>query len=99
MFVERDKCPRKCQNINVQKQIIYTRVALASVGVLTICAGLMVILNAITQLRTWEGDPLSDASIALLFLGALLALGGGCLARRGMKYQGRGNQECAALAQ
>ena len=46
----------------------------------------LVIFRAITQLRAWQGDALSDASIVALLLGVLLALGGGCLAIRGIKH-------------
>ena len=49
----------------------------------------LVIFRAITQLRAWQGDALSDASIVALLLGVLLALGGGCLALRGIKHGSR----------
>ncbi len=49
----------------------------------------LVIFRAITQLRAWQGDALSYASIVALLLGVLLALGGGCLALRGIKHGSR----------
>jgi len=45
------------------------------------------IFGAITQLRAWQGDALYDVSIVCLLLGVLLALGGGGLAFRGIKYR------------
>jgi len=47
----------------------------------------MVIFGAINQLRAWQGDALYDVSIVCLLLGVLLALGGGGLAFRGIKYR------------
>jgi hypothetical protein len=74
----------------MQNQIRSVRLAITAVGLLTVMLSFIVIFRAITQLRAWQGDALSDASIVALLLGVLLALGGGCLALRGMKYQRHG---------
>ncbi len=72
--------------MNMQNQIRSVRLAITAVGLLTVMLSFIVIFRAITQLRAWQGDALSDASIVALLLGVLLALGGGCLALRGMKH-------------
>jgi hypothetical protein len=46
----------------------------------------MVILRAVTLLRSWEHEPLFYPSMVVLLLGALLALGGGSLVLRGRQY-------------
>ncbi len=71
----------------MQTQIRNVRITLATLGLWTIVAGFMDIFVAITQLRTWQGDPLSGASIVALLLGVLLAVGGASLVVRGIKYQ------------
>jgi len=77
---------KNCRNQNMQNQIRYVRLALTALGLWTVMLSFMVIFRAITQLRAWQGDALSDASIVALLLGVLLALGGGCLAIRGIKH-------------
>jgi hypothetical protein len=74
--------------VNMQNPIRYVRLALTAVGVSTVLLSFVVIFRA-TRLRAWQEDGLSDISIAVLLLGVLLALGGGCLALRGMKYGSR----------
>ena len=56
---------------------------------MTVVLSAMSIFQAIAQLRTWQDDARSGASIVALLLGVLLADGGGCLVVRGSKYQGR----------
>ena len=46
-----------------------------------------------SEVTAWQDDPLFDASIVVLLLGLLLALGGGCLVLRGIKYQGRAAED------
>jgi len=70
----------------MQTDMKAVRFILIALGLWTLLLGLMVIFSAVAQLRTFQEDPLSDASIVLLFLGVLLALGGACLAHRGLKY-------------
>ncbi len=73
----------------MKNQIRYVRLALTALGLWTVMLSFLVIFRAITQLRAWQGDALSDASIVALLLGVLLALGGGCLALRGIKQGSR----------
>jgi hypothetical protein len=75
--------------MNMQNQIRSVRLAITAVGLLTLMLSFIVIFRAITQLRAWQGDALSDASIVALLLGVLLALSGGCLAVRGIKLTRR----------
>ena len=72
----------------MQNRIRYIRLALTAVGVWTVLLSFIVLLR-ITESHAWQDDTLSAISIALLLLGTLLALGGGCLALRGMKYRGQ----------
>ena len=73
----------------MQTQIRTLRIILIYIGFQTIAASAMPIYGGITQLRAWRGDPLSAASIVVLMLGLLMAIGGVVLVRRGIKYQGR----------
>lgn len=70
----------------MQTQMKSIRLVLIALGLWTLLLSLMVIAPAVAQLRTPQEDALSDASIVLLMLGVLLALGGACLARRGLNY-------------
>ena len=70
----------------MQTQIRNVRLALTALGLWTVMLSFLVIFRAITQLQAWQGDALSDACIVALLLGVLLALGGGCLAIRGIKH-------------
>ena len=70
----------------MQNQIRFVRLAITAVGLLTVMLSFIVIFSAITQLRAWHGDALSDASMVALLLGVLLALGCGCLALRGFRH-------------
>jgi hypothetical protein len=72
--------------MNMQNQIRYVRLAITAVGLLAVMLSLIVIFRTITELHPWQGDALSDASMVALLLGVLLALGGGCLAHRGIKH-------------
>ena len=78
---------KNCRNTYMQNRIRFVRLALTALGVWTVIQSFIVIFRAINQWRGWQGDALSDASIVALLLGVLLALGGGCLALRGIKYQ------------
>jgi len=73
----------------MQTQIRYVRLTLTALGLWTVMLSFIVIFRATTQLRAWQGDALSDASIVAILLGVLLAVGGGCLVVRGIKYQSR----------
>ena len=64
------------------------RIIIIALGMQTVVAGFMGIRGAINQMRAWQGDPLSEASFVLLLLGILLAIGGGWLVLRGIKYRG-----------
>jgi len=79
--------PKNCRNQNMQNQIRHVRLALTALGLWTVTLSFMVIFGAINQLRAWQGDALYDVSIVCLLLGVLLALGGGGLAFRGIKYR------------
>ena len=69
------------------KAPIIRRVVLIALGLQTIAASTMGIYGGVAQLRAWQGDPLSGASIVALLLGILLAIGGGWLVLRGIKFQ------------
>jgi hypothetical protein len=69
------------------KTVTWCHVLLIGIGLQTIVAGIMGIVGAIHQLREWQGDPLADASVVLLLLTLLLAIGGGWLVLRGIRYQ------------
>jgi hypothetical protein len=75
--------------MNMQNQIRYVRLAITALGLLAVMLSFIVIFRTITELHPWQGDALSDASIVVLLLGVLLALGGGCLALRGIKHGSR----------
>ncbi len=63
------------------------RIVLIAIGLQTVAAGIMGIYGGITQLRAWQGDPLSGASAVALLLGLLLGIGGVWLVLRGIKYR------------
>lgn len=91
-FRQRCTVTRDSKNVeirNMQNQIRYIRLALIVLGLWTVTLSFMIIFGAIAQLRAWQGDALSDASIVALLLGVLLTLGGGCLALRGIKFGSR----------
>ena len=74
--------------MNMQTQRRKLRIILTYVGLQTIAASAMPIYGGITQLRAWRDDPLSGASVVVLVLGILMAIGGVVLTRCGLKYQG-----------
>ena len=63
------------------------RLALTALGIWTVMLSFVVMFRA-TSPHVWQDDAISDISVAVLVLGTLLALGGGCLALRGMRYRG-----------
>jgi hypothetical protein len=74
--------------MEIQKRKL--RIIITYVGLQTIAASAMPIYGGITQLRAWRHDPLSDASVVVLMLGILMAIGGiggVALLRCGIKYQ------------
>lgn len=71
----------------MQYQTRYTRLSLMALGVWTVLLSFIVMLR-VTELRVGQDDALSDVSIVVLLLSLLLALGGGCLVVRGMRYNG-----------
>jgi len=71
--------------MNMQHQR-YVRVTLTALGLGTVLLSFMLLLHGASGLRAWDADMLPDISISVLILGVLLALGGGCLVFRGMKY-------------
>ena len=73
----------------MKNQTRYTRIVLAVLGLWTVVQSVKVILIATAQLGAWHQGPPSDAPTVVLLFGVLLALGGGCLTVRGIKYQGR----------
>jgi hypothetical protein len=79
---------KNCQKLNMQNQQRYIRLALTAVGLWTVLLSFTVMFPAI-QHGALQDDAVSDISIAVLLLGVFLALGGGCLALRGMKYRDR----------
>jgi len=72
--------------IRVKKQLKAIRIAIVAVGLLTLLLSVMAISSAIALLRTRAGDGLSDASIVVLLLGLLLAIGGVTVVLRGIKH-------------
>ncbi len=64
----------------MQNRIRYTRIALTGLGVWTVLSSFIVISWA------WQEEAYPDISLVIILFGVLLALGGGCLALRGMKY-------------
>ena len=76
-----------CQIISMLKKTRYIRIALAIVGLWTSVSSFLVIRMAIPELSGAREDALSDVSMVILLLGILLAIGGACLAQRGIKYQ------------
>jgi hypothetical protein len=77
-----------CRKVTMQNRTRFTRLALTGLGVWTVLLSFIVMFRA-TELHAWQDDALSGISIAVLLLGMSLALGGGCLALRGVKYRGR----------
>jgi hypothetical protein len=57
--------------MDMQTRIRYVRVGLTVLGLWTLMVSFVVIFRAITQLRAWQGDALSDASMVVLLLGIL----------------------------
>ena len=66
--------------------ILVIRILLTITALMTLVGGLMGIYGTITQLQAWKADPVSV--IIAVFLSVLLLVGGGCLLRRGIKYDG-----------
>ena len=68
---------RKCRVI---------RILLIMTALMTLGGGFMGIYGTITQWQAWQDDPASV--VVAVLLSVLLLVGGGCLLRRGIKYQG-----------
>jgi hypothetical protein len=66
--------------------ILTIRILLTIGALLTLSGSLMGIYGTITQLEAWQDDPVSV--IVAVLLSVLLLVGGGCLLRRGIKYDG-----------
>jgi hypothetical protein len=67
--------------------ILFRRVVLIGLGLQTIVASIMGMVGAVAQVRAWRDDPLVGASLVLFLLTMLLAIVGGWLVLRGMKYE------------
>ena len=66
--------------------ILAIRILLTITALLTLSGSLMGVYGTITQLQAWQADPVSV--IVAVLLSILLLVGGGCLLRRGIKYDG-----------
>ena len=66
--------------------IITIRILLTITALMTLSGSLMGIYGTITQLQAWQDDPVSV--IVAVLLSVLLLVGGGCLLRRSIKYDG-----------
>ena len=63
------------------------RILLTITALMTLSGSLMGMYGTITQLQAWQDDPVSV--IVAVLLSVLLLVGGGCLLRRSIKYDGR----------
>jgi hypothetical protein len=66
--------------------IFAIRILLTMTALLTLSGSLMGMYGTITQLQAWQEDPVSV--IVAVLLSVLLLVGGGCLLRRSIKYDG-----------
>jgi hypothetical protein len=67
--------------------ILGIRILLTITALLTLSGSVMGMYGTITQLQAWHEDPV--AVIVAVLLSVLLLVGGGCLLRRSIKYDGR----------
>lgn len=72
--------------IRNRRIFLTTRILLTITALTTLAGGLMGIYGTITQLQAWQDDPVSV--IVAVLLSGLLLVGGGCLLRRSIKYDG-----------
>ncbi len=66
--------------------ILAIRILLTITALMTLSGSLMGMYGTITQLQAWQDDPVSV--IVAVLLSVLLLVGGGCLLRRSIKYDG-----------
>ena len=78
--------PHMQSGIRNPRVILTIRILLTITGLLTLAGGLMGIYGIITHLQAWQGDPVSV--IVAVLLTVLLLVGGGCLLRCSLKYDG-----------